>query len=70
MRAATLCQRTPAIPLLRTLDAIHLATAEESFALARGAGIDVGALVTADLRLVAAARAIDVPVEVVGALQA
>jgi len=43
-------------PLLRTLDAIHLATAEEIRA-------DLVALVTYDERLAAAAKAIGLPVE-------
>jgi predicted nucleic acid-binding protein len=47
---------------LRTLDAIHLATAEQSFILARQAGED-GVLVTADRRLLDAATTAGLTVE-------
>ncbi|MEO3776088.1 type II toxin-antitoxin system VapC family toxin [Micromonospora sp. B11E3] len=46
-------------PLLRSLDAIHLATAE---ILARQAGVDLAAFVTYDRRLLDAAKAVGLPV--------
>ncbi|MFD2763760.1 type II toxin-antitoxin system VapC family toxin [Micromonospora eburnea] len=46
-------------PLLRSLDAIHLATAE---ILARQAGADFAAFVTYDRRLLDAAKAVGLPV--------
>ncbi|MDE3096401.1 MAG: type II toxin-antitoxin system VapC family toxin [Chloroflexota bacterium] len=42
---------------LRTLDALHLATAQQSFILAASAGMGEGTLVSADRRLLAAAAA-------------
>jgi predicted nucleic acid-binding protein len=51
-------------PLLRSLDAIHLATAE---ILARQAGTDFVAFVTYDRRLLDAAKAVGLPVASPGA---
>jgi len=50
------------VPILRGSDAIHLATAEQSFILARQAGED-GVLVTSDRRLRDAAMAAGLTVE-------
>ncbi|MEX2246194.1 MAG: type II toxin-antitoxin system VapC family toxin [Dehalococcoidia bacterium] len=60
--AAALLLREPARVPLRTLDAIHLATAEWSFILARQAG-EAGVFVSADKRLIAAATAAGMTVE-------
>jgi predicted nucleic acid-binding protein len=51
-------------PLLRSLDAIHLATAQT---IAESTGTEISAFVTYDKRLIAAARAVGVHVEHPGA---
>jgi predicted nucleic acid-binding protein len=51
-------------PLLRSLDAIHLATAQT---IAASTGTEISAFVTYDKRLIAAARAVGVHVEHPGA---
>jgi hypothetical protein len=51
-------------PLLRSLDAIHLATAQT---IAESTGTDISAFVTYDKRLIAAARGVGVHVEHPGA---
>lgn len=51
-------------PLLRSLDAIHLATAQT---IAESTGTEISAFVTYDKRLIAAARAVGVRVEHPGA---
>ena len=51
-------------PLLRSLDAIHLATAQT---VAESTGTEISAFVTYDKRLIAAARAVGVRVEYPGA---
>jgi len=53
--AATLLLQTPSLPRLRTLDAIHIASARSAFARARRRGIATGAFVTADHTLAEAA---------------
>jgi predicted nucleic acid-binding protein len=56
--AATLLLRRAGPLRLRSLDAIHVATAEAAFRSARDRGIEVGAFVTADRALSEAIRSI------------
>lgn len=60
--AAILLRDTPGVAL-RTLDAIHLATAQRSFILARQAAPEDGLLVAADRRLRDAAVALGMSVD-------
>jgi len=60
--AATLMRDTPNA-VLRTLDAIHLATAQRSFILAQQAASESGVLVAADRRLRHAALALGITVD-------
>lgn len=55
-RAASLLLRGSAPTRLRTLDALHLASAELVFSGARERGLDVGQFVSADRALLEAAR--------------
>jgi predicted nucleic acid-binding protein len=55
-RAASALLRDAAFQRLRTLDALHLATAEAVFASGRRGGVGAGVFVTADGTLLAAAR--------------
>ena len=52
-----------AVPMLRTLDAIHLATAQQSFVLARQSGENEAIVVTADRRMIDVALAADLAVD-------
>ncbi len=54
--AATLLRDAPSFIRLRSLDALHVASARLAFASARRQGMVTGAFVTADQRLVTAAR--------------
>jgi hypothetical protein len=61
--AAAILLRDPPGAGLRTLDAIHLATAQRSFILARQAASESGVLVAADRRLRDAALALGTAVD-------
>jgi predicted nucleic acid-binding protein len=61
--AAAILLRDPPSAGLRTLDAIHLATAQRSFILARQAASESGVLVAADRRLRDAAFALGTAVD-------
>lgn len=52
-----------AVPMLRTLDAIHLATAQQSFMLARRSGEIEAVVVTSDRRMIDAAAALGLTVD-------
>ncbi|MEK7693080.1 MAG: type II toxin-antitoxin system VapC family toxin [Chloroflexota bacterium] len=52
-----------AVPMLRTLDAIHLATAQQSFMLARQSGENGAVVVTSDRRMIDVALAASLVVD-------
>jgi len=60
--AATLCLTAPPSLQLRTLDALHLVTARRAFGLARRRGQSIGALVSADQRLLRIAAMSGLPI--------
>lgn len=57
-RAATILLGKPPLVRIRSLDALHLASALSAFADARRAGIQIGSFVAADRALLGSARAI------------
>jgi predicted nucleic acid-binding protein len=62
-RAAQIVAALPPSTVVRSLDALHLACAEEAFTIGRQSGWSVIALVSSDRRLLAAAQHLGLPTD-------